>query len=216
MNIPMAAGLASSACGFASLVKALNAYHGWSCSMKQLSLLARMGSGSACRSLWDGWVHWHAGIRDDGNDSFAEPLAIDWPELCIGLLCLHSGAKKVGSTEAMQRTQATAASYKHWPAQVEHDLERMLASLKDKNFRLLGETAEGNAESMHRLMREASPSIVYSSEATHQAVQRIKNLRAEGLPLYFTQDAGPNLKLLFLKRDHDAVMLAFPELLLTS
>lgn len=69
MNIPLAAGLASSACGFASLVLALNDFFGWKLSQQELSILARLGSGSACRSLVQGFVEWQAGLRADGMDS---------------------------------------------------------------------------------------------------------------------------------------------------
>lgn len=69
MNIPVAAGLASSACGFAALVLSLDDLFGWQLSKKELSILARLGSGSASRSLWNGFVEWHAGEQEDGMDS---------------------------------------------------------------------------------------------------------------------------------------------------
>ena len=93
-NIPIAAGLASSACGFAALVQALNQLFGWELSPIELSILARLGSGSASRSIWQGFVEWHAGVRKDGMDSYAECLEKKWPELCIGLLLLDSNEKK--------------------------------------------------------------------------------------------------------------------------
>ena len=92
-NIPIAAGLASSACGFAALVKALDQLFGWNYSLKQLSILARLGSGSACRSIFNGFVKWHKGILADGTDSFAEPLEQSWTDLCIGLLIVSQHEK---------------------------------------------------------------------------------------------------------------------------
>ena len=74
MNLPAASGLATSACGFAALTLALNDLFNWQLTPKHLSILARLGSGSACRSLWSGFVTWHAGHQEDGMDSYAEPM----------------------------------------------------------------------------------------------------------------------------------------------
>src|SRR5437016_6822460 len=86
MKVPIAAGLASSASGFASLVLALNDLFDWRLKKQDLSILARLGSGSAARSFWNGFVEWHAGVQTDGMDSFAEPFSMDeWPELRVGI-----------------------------------------------------------------------------------------------------------------------------------
>src|SRR5262249_6954058 len=85
MNIPVAAGLASSACGFAAVILALNELYKWNLDLQTLSILARLGSGSATRSLWQGFVKWQAGSSDDGMDSYGTVLAPQWPELRIGL-----------------------------------------------------------------------------------------------------------------------------------
>ena len=77
MNIPVAAGLASSACGFASLTLALNELFEWKLSKRELSILSRLGSGSASRSLWNGFVEWHA-AADGCLDSYAEPLIAEF------------------------------------------------------------------------------------------------------------------------------------------
>jgi diphosphomevalonate decarboxylase len=80
-NIPIAAGLASSASGFAALVQALNALYGWQLSKTDLSILSRLGSGSACRSLWSGFVEWQCGSDILGLDSYGHPLNQPWPAL---------------------------------------------------------------------------------------------------------------------------------------
>jgi diphosphomevalonate decarboxylase len=100
-NIPIGAGLASSACGFASVVLALNDFFGWDLNESELSILARLGSGSASRSLHQGFVEWNAGVSADGMDSYAQALTETWPELCIGLLIVSDGAKPIGSCDAM-------------------------------------------------------------------------------------------------------------------
>lgn len=210
-TVPIGAGLASSACGFAALVKALDQLLDWQLSLKNLSILARLGSGSASRSLWNGFVEWHAGERDDGMDSFAEPLNIFWDDLCLDLLIFNTQQKKISSRVAMQRTIETSFLYRSWPEQVEKDLQKMRAAILEKNFKLLGETAEANALAMHATMLSARPAVNYFLPETIAAMQKIWQCRADGLPVYFTQDAGPNLKLLFLQKHFSDVKEIFPE-----
>jgi diphosphomevalonate decarboxylase len=210
-NIPIAAGLASSASGFASLVHALNQLFAWKCSNKELSILARLGSGSASRSIEPGFVEWYSGIHEMGLDSFGECLSYQWPELYIGLLIINRNEKQTSSREAMQRTVTTSPLYSSWPKKVSEDLFTIKQAISYHDFDLLGKTAESNAMSMHATMLSAWPPIHYACAETVLAMQKIWNLRSEGLSLYFTQDAGPNLKLLFLEKDKDVVLNHFPE-----
>ncbi len=209
-NIPIAAGLASSACGFASLTLALNDLCGWQLDTRALSILARLGSGSASRSIVTGFVEWEMGHRDDGMDSYATALPVTWPELCVGLLIVSDKEKGLSSRAAMQRTVETSKLYTAWPAQVEHDLRVLKQALTTHDFSLLGATAEANALAMHATMLSAWPAISYAVPDTVLAMQQIWRLRQEGLPLYFTQDAGPNLKLLFTRDVRETVQSLFP------
>ncbi len=209
-NVPIAAGLASSACGFASLVVALDALFHWELSSQDLSILARIGSGSACRSLWTGFVEWHAGVQNDGMDSFGSPIEAHWPELCVGLVIIDKKEKSIPSREAMQRTVSNSALYSAWPAKVNRDLLLLKHAIQSQDFELLGQTAESNAMSMHATMQSAWPPIFYHLPETLQMMHTVWQLRNQGLSLYFTQDAGPNLKLLFLTKDIDIVRSYFP------
>lgn len=209
-NIPVAAGMASSACGFAALVKVLNELYDWKLDQRDLSILARLGSGSASRSLWSGFVEWHVGLRDDGMDSHGEPIAREWPELCIGLLILSEKDKGTSSREAMQRTLTTSPFYSAWPSKVNEDLSLLKQAISVQDFELLGKTSESNAICMHATMFSAWPPISYHLPETIESMRRIWVLRKEGVPLYFTQDAGPNLKLLFLHNDLNMVKESFP------
>lgn len=210
MNLPVAAGLASSASGFASLACALNDLFGWQLSQQQLSILARLGSGSAARSLWKGFVEWHAGIQQDGMDSFAEPLSIEWPQLRIGILSISNKEKQISSRDAMQRTVNSSILYSNWPKKVARDLVIIKQALQVKNFSLLGGTAESNALTMHATMLSSWPPVCYFLPETIAAMHKVWALREQGLEVYFTQDAGPNLKLLFLEEDAEKVRAAFP------
>lgn len=162
VNIPIAAGLASSACGFAALVKALNKHHDWRLDEWQLSVLARRGSGSACRSLWPGFVEWHQGQQRDGMDSFATPLDDTWPSLCIGLLIVDDTAKLISSRQAMQITTKTSKLYQTWPEKVARDLVTIKQAITHRDLDLLGETAEANALAMHNTMLDSHPVINYN------------------------------------------------------
>jgi diphosphomevalonate decarboxylase len=209
-NIPVAAGLASSACGFASLALALNDFFAWELDQRHLSILARLGSGSACRSITPGFVEWHEGVLADGMDSYGESLKEAWPELCIGLVILTEKEKPLSSRAAMERTVATSHLYSSWPLKVKTDLALLKQAIKEQDFKLLGETAESNALTMHALMLSAWPPISYALPETVLAMQRVWELRQDGLAIYFTQDAGPNLKLLFLAKDAEQVRAYFP------
>ncbi len=211
-SIPLAAGLASSASGFAALVMALDHLFAWTLDKRELSILARMGSGSASRSLFPGFVKWHAGIREDGMDSYAELLPDTWPEFRIGLVMVSDAKKTLGSRPAMKRTVETSYLYNAWSAMVAKDMSLIVRAIHDHDFHLLGKTSESNALAMHATMIDSWPPILYWKPETVTAIQKVWKLREEGLRLFFTIDAGPNLKLLFLKDDQHIVLQHWPEI----
>lgn len=211
-NIPIAAGVASSASGFAALVKALNQFFNWQLTESSLSILARLGSGSACRSLWPGFVEWSAGTTADGMDSHGYPLTVMWPELRLGLLILASEEKKISSRVAMQQTLETSVFYDHWLIKAASDLGKIKQAIKAQHFTDFGQIAESNALAMHATTLTAWPPICFSLPSTVACMQKIWQLRQQGLAVYFTQDAGPNLQLLFLKKDELEIQNLFPDL----
>lgn len=210
-NIPISAGLASSASGFAALVMACDHLFGWSLSEKKLSILARLCSGSASRSIWkNAFVKWHAGKDKMGNDSFAEPLKTAWNALRIGILLVSEKNKAISSREAMACTVKTSPDYAAWVARVPRDMAALEESIAQKDFVRMGEIAESNAIAMHQTMLSAMPAINYSLPETSVLRQKVLALREQGLPVYFTQDAGPNLKLLFLSNIEEQIKSHFP------
>ncbi|MBD3385758.1 diphosphomevalonate decarboxylase [candidate division KSB1 bacterium] len=209
-TVPTAAGLASSASGFAALVKALNDFYAWGLGPRELSILARLGSGSACRSIEEGFVLWNCGIRKDGMDSFAEKIDIRWPELAIGVIMLSTEKKKISSREGMQRTVETSVLYHSWQQKVEQDLARLKQALENKDIALLGQTAESNALSMHATALAAWPPVCYWQPKSLEMIQRVWALRHQGLGLYLTMDAGANIKLLFKSGIEKVVKNHFP------
>lgn len=211
-TIPTAAGLASSASGFAALMLAINDFYGFNLAPNVVSAFARMGSGSASRSIYEGFVEWHKGERDDGMDSHGEPLNINWPNFRIALLKVGTGQKKVDSRAGMQRTVESAPLYQSWPQQAFDDLQQLKRALHEQNFDQLGKVAEHNALSMHATMIASWPPLLYWLPQSVSAMHNVWELRASGVPIYLTMDAGPNLKLLFEANSEAAVRQAFPEL----
>ena len=209
-TVPTAAGFASSASGFAALAKAVDGLFGWGLSIRELSILARLGSGSAARSLEEGFVEWRAGTAADGMDSFAERLDTEWPELRVGALVLCSDEKPIGSREGMKRSVETCEFYREWPGRVAKDLAALKAAIAQQDFAAMGSIAEANALAMHALMAATRPPIVYALPETVAAMRTIWAARAAGLALWFTMDAGPNVKLLFEARDEARVREVFP------
>ena len=211
-NIPTAAGLASSASGFAALVLALDDLAGWGLDRKRLSMLARLGSGSASRSVYDGFVQWDAGLDEAGMDSFAERLPVEWPEFRIGVMEVSAERKPVGSRDGMNRTVETSTLYASgWRIQSAIDLEQIRSALEVFDFTRLGEAAERNALSMHATMLSAWPPLLYLQPASIELIHKVQRVRQAGLEVYLTMDAGPNVKLLFLEKSESDVCEAFPE-----
>lgn len=211
-SVPTAAGLASSASGYAALVLALDDLFGWQLNKQQLSLLARFGSGSASRSLFNGFALWHKGEQDDGLDSFAEAIAVEWPKLSIGLVKIDIQQKPIGSSVGMQQTVDRCDLYQSWPQQAQRDLATITQAIYAKDFSTLGQTAEHNALSMHATMIATWPPIVYWQPESISAMQQVWQLRQEGVEVYFTMDAGPNLKLILETNNQHKVEQRFADL----
>lgn len=209
-NIATAAGLASSASGFAALIGALDQLCNWQLSQREWSILARIGSGSACRSIANGFVRWHRGERADGLDSFAQPINTPLPGLAVGLLTLTTAEKAIGSTQGMQQTLDTCPLFKAWPEFANQSVERLALSIAQQNISALLAEAEHNAMTMHATMIATQPSILYWQPESVAVIQKVRALRAQGLQLYLTMDAGPNVKLLFHQQDSQDVLAYFP------
>jgi diphosphomevalonate decarboxylase len=197
-TVPTAAGLASSASGFAALALAASRAAGLRLSAAELSALARQGSGSAARSIFGGFVEMAPGTRADGSDAVAHPLpeAADWP-LRLVVAVTAAGPKAIGSTTAMARTAATSPYHAAWVASVPGDLAEARAALAARDLPRLGAVVERSALRMHASAMAAEPPIIYWSPVTLAAMQAVHRGRQEvGLQAYFTMDAGPHVKAL--------------------
>ena len=207
--VPTAAGLASSASAFAALGLCLNDLFQLHLDQKTLSTYVRQGSGSATRSLYGGFVIWHEGQGDDSQSSYSEPFApADW-DIHMLVVAVNKSAKKISSRIGMEQTVQTSPFYKLWPQEVAKDMAQMQDAIRNKNFDLLGRTAEHNAMKMHATSLAANPSFTYFQPDSLIAMDIVGQLRQEGIPCYFTMDAGPNLKILCQKASVPAICSAF-------
>ncbi len=194
-NFPTGAGLASSASGFAALAAAAARALALELAPAELSALARRGSGSAARSIFGGIVEWHRGMRDDGTDSHAEPLADadHWP-LRVLVAVTDEGQKHTGSKDGMTRTEFTSPFFDAWVEGQESDLGEARAAVLARDFEKLAEVSEYSCLKMHASAFAARPGVIYWNGATLDALHAVRALRAKGMPVFFTIDAGPQLK----------------------
>ncbi len=208
-SVPTAAGLASSAAGFAALALAASTAAGLRLAPAELSALARRGSGSAARSIFGGFVEMAAGVRPDGSDAVAQAIADErhWDvRLCVAITA--AGEKDLGSTAAMERTARTSPYYSAWLASVPVDLAEARAAIASRDLGRLGAVAERSAIRMHACAWAADPPIRYWNPATLAAMATVEKLRAHGTAAYFTIDAGPHVKVLCAASDAEAVVAA--------
>jgi diphosphomevalonate decarboxylase len=209
-SVPTAAGLASSASGFAALALAATRAAGLALPPPALSELARMGSGSAARSIFGGFVEMAAGARPDGADAVAAPLlgALD-VRLVVAITSV--GAKAMGSTEAMQHTARTSPFHQAFIASVPADLAEAGEAIRAGDLPRLGAVAERSALRMHAAAMAADPAILYWNGATVSALHAVRALRAGGTAAFFTIDAGPHVKVLCGPADAARVSLILDE-----
>lgn len=208
-TVPTAAGLASSAAGFAALALAASRAAGLQLSPSKLSELARRGSGSAARSIFGGFAEMSPGHLADGSDAVAHGLLDEkaWEvRLCVAITA--SGEKAIGSTVAMDRTAQTSPYYQDWIASVPADLDQARTAVTARDLARLGSVAERSAMRMHACAMAADPHILYWNPATLAAIATVKNLRSDGTLAFFTIDAGPHVKVLCTSADAPKVQAA--------
>jgi diphosphomevalonate decarboxylase len=194
-NFPTAAGLASSASGFAALVHAGANALNLELSDAELSVLARRCSGSAARSIFGGYVEWAHGQRADGTDSVATPLldADAWP-LRVAVAITSTAAKQIGSSEGMRRTAQTSPYQSAWIDTQEADLTTARHAIHARDFDALALISEHSCLKMHALAMASQPGLLYWNGATMECMHRVRALRQQGVPVFFTVDAGPQVK----------------------
>lgn len=198
-NFPASSGLASSASGFAALTLAATKATGLSLTEKELSVLARIGSGSACRSIPNGIVEWKEGKDSDTSYAFSIFPPHHW---AIGIIvAIVKGEKKeVGSTDGMKLVN-TSPFFKERLLNIEWKIKKIKQLIKEKNFPLFGELLEAEALELHAITLTTRPAIIYWQPGTIKVMKLVQKARSEGLLGYFTIDAGPHVYIICEKKN---------------
>ncbi|KAG8527951.1 uncharacterized protein KY384_006867 [Bacidia gigantensis] len=196
-NFPTAAGLASSAAGFAALIRAIANLYELPQPPEDLSLIARQGSGSACRSLLGGYVAWDVGHADDGSDSKARIVASKehWPEMRALILVVSAEKKAVSSTAGMQATVATSELFKARVQVVPGRMKEMEDAIKRKDFAKFARLTMKDSNNFHACCLDTEPPIRYTNDVSWAAMQVVEDMNktsSEGDVAAYTFDAGPN------------------------
>ena len=203
-NFPTGAGIASSASAFAALSLAATAAAGLDLDEAQLSRLARLGSGSASRSIPGGYVEWQVGTGDEDSYAYtiAEPAHWDLVD-CIAIV--SQGHKSVGSRDghALAETSLLQSSR---VADAPRRLDICREAILERDFDALAEIAELDCNLMHAVMMTSTPRLIYWQPATLAVIQAVQEWRGEGLAVFYTIDAGPNVHVFTLQGQVQRVM----------
>ena len=206
-NFPTAAGLASSASGFAALATAVDAHCGLGLTDGERTALARRGSGSAARSLHGGFV-----ALAPPNWQGAPLLAAkQWP-LKVVIAIVSTTAKAVSSSEGMQISRRTSPYFDAWTDRATKDYPAMRDAVRKRDFQRLAALAEASCLAMHGVMLSSEPALIYWSPTTLACLRAIRALRETGCQTFFTVDAGPQVKAVCAPEDADQVQRTLAEL----
>jgi len=207
-TFPTAAGLASSAAGYAALTASLASLFNAKETYKgELSSIARQGSGSSCRSLYGGFVAWEKGIKEDGSDSIAVQIADEnhWPEI-RALICVVSDAKKeTSSTTGMQTTVATSPLIDYRANHVVPKRQsEIIKAILSKDFKTFAEITMKDSNQFHATCLDTYPPIMYLSDTSQSIMSLIHayNRYHNQVRVAYTFDAGPNAVLYTLDKYH--------------
>jgi diphosphomevalonate decarboxylase len=194
-TFPMGSGIASSASGFAALAAASSNALGLDLSEKEMSALARRGSGSAARSIHGGFCFW--------DKEYAAQLHKPdyWPELTDIILIVDNQEKKVSSRQGMQDTVRTSALYKERQRSLPKVISQVKESLKKKDFEMLAGLIMKESDSMHTCMADTQPPLKYLNDASQAIKETIIKLNHPKIVAAYTFDAGPNAHIITLRKN---------------
>jgi diphosphomevalonate decarboxylase len=216
-TFPHSSGIASSASAFSalalcilSMVNNLDPSRKKANFFREASELARLGSGSASRSVYPGFVVW--GRMADFpaySDRFAMPIQTEvnpiFSEMQDAILIVSAGTKKVGSSAG----HALMDKHPYLRARIEQANKHMTdlhSILSRGDMEAFIEIVESEALSLHGLMLASNPGFLLMKEQTYQIIEAVRSFRADtGIPVCFTLDAGPNVHLLYRLSDRKKV-----------
>lgn len=210
-NFPTAAGLASSAAGFAALVVAIAKLYQLPQLMSELSKIARKGSGSACRSLFGGFVAWEMGTLENGEDSKAVEVAPleHWPTMKAAILVVSDDKKDTPSTTGMQSTVATSDLFEsRINTVVPKRFEEMKKAITSRDFPAFAEMTMKDSNSFHAVCLDSYPPIFYLNDTSKKIIKLIHSLNEQEGKIIaaYTFDAGPNAVIYYDEENENKVL----------
>lgn len=193
-GFPTAAGLASSASGLAALTCASARALRMKLNTRELSILARQGSGSACRSVYGGFVEWKRGAKNDGSDSYAIQIASHehWPEIRNVVAIVEQRKKRISSREGMEQTVATSILYPRRIDILKKTISTVRKAILEKNLHSLLETIMRESNDLHAVMLDTWPPLMYLNDTSKEIIYAIHEFNADKIKAGYTFDAGPN------------------------
>ena len=210
-NFPTAAGLASSAAGFAALVRAIADLYVLPQSSGELSRIARQGSGSACRSMFGGYVAWNMGVQEDGSDSVAVQVAptSHWPQMRAAILVVSAAKKGVSSTAGMQNTVSTSSLFPQRAYRVVPErIQKMKLAIQERDFATFADSTMKDSNSFHAACLDTFPPIFYLNDTSRTIIRLVEELNriAKMTVAAYTFDAGPNAVIYYLEENEPWIM----------
>lgn len=190
-NFPINCGFASSSSGFAAMAVGIDELCGLDLDIVSLARMTRFGSASAVRSLLSGYVTMHPDTEECAPVQLVAP---EYWELSVVAAVTSTKPKLTSSTSGMARTVETSPFYEKWVDSTDDDFEHCKEAIHSRNFDLLAEISEANCYRMHALMMSTDPPLRYWRSGTMNAIDTIERLRQDRVPVFFTSDAGPQIK----------------------
>lgn len=201
-HVPTAAGLASSASGFAALTLGLAKAFGLDVSLQDLSRIARMGSGSAARSIFGGFAVMHALEDDAYAEAVSSPLT---SQVAMLVVECGEGLKAISSRDAMNKVAKTSVFYQTFLDNHPRLLCEAMSAIQSSNLRSLGACMEQSTLQMHATMLGCDEPFWYFNRTTISVMSEVRKLREQGMDCFFTMDAGPHVKVLCPAQDAETL-----------
>lgn len=213
-TFPRGTGLSSSGSGFAALTYAATEALGVIMSEKELSILARQGSGTACRCVCGGYVEWKDGEISETSYSETIFTANYWDVRDV-VVVVDEGKKLVSST-AGHTTAQTSVFYPVRLKLIGGKIKDLKMFLKKKDFTGLGELVEAEALEFHSILLTSNPPMIAWHPGTVEVMLAVQQLRREGVEAYFTINTGFNVHVLTLPKEVIDVQKAMNKLTLVK
>ena len=191
-DFPTQAGLASSAAGFAALTIATAKALSLDLTREELSTFARLGSGSAARSIHGGFVYWHRGSSHE--TSYAEQICGPNDFDINAIIAIIDKGKKDVTSDVGHESSKTSIFNTVQVKKSHEQAEEIKKAILDDDFKKVGMIAEKNCIYMHAVMMTSEPALFYWNPLTLKIIKKVLQIRkSEKLDCFFTIDAGPNV-----------------------